>query len=339
MNDHARITPCDIAAPTCAEVAVEIYVQPGFNSYEFGAVTEVLRLANRAGSHVRFVPVFLSERAGLIDGSGGGLVRARRAPPDGVGAGLADLMLVLGRTGPDLPFDTIMKRIRRMQRYGGQVVLFSSAATAYIISAGRLSHPVTTHWRDAAVLAEHGDYPTLRTTLAEGAPDVITAAGKASVPDILLKIIGKWLRPEELIEIENEMILPRLRPAEAEQPSRVGFRDVRLPPAMALAIKRMEDCISEPMAISKICDEVGLSRRQMERLFKRVLRTTPARFYRSLRVRHARNLVEKTDLSLLEIAVATGYSCTSGLAHPFRLEFGKTPSEFRSNLTRSQAVS
>ena len=78
-----------------------------------------------------------------------------------------------------------------------------------------------------------------------------------------------------------------------------------------------------------IADEVGISRRQLERLFRQHTGVSPVEYYTELRVGRAHALLNETNLSIAEIAAATGFSGTSQLAARFRKRFGKSPGAYR----------
>ena len=95
------------------------------------------------------------------------------------------------------------------------------------------------------------------------------------------------------------------------------------------AIKLMEESISEPLSMAELTAKAGLSTRHLERVFRKVFDETPARFYKRLRARRARAMIEETLLPLMEIAIATGFGSPDTLAKAVREEYGMTPSKMR----------
>jgi len=71
---------------------------------------------------------------------------------------------------------------------------------------------------------------------------------------------------------------------------------------------------------------VGVSRRQLERLFKRYLGRVPTRYYLELRLRRARELLLQTDLSVMDITVACGFQSPPHFSKCYRGLFGYPPS-------------
>ena len=66
--------------------------------------------------------------------------------------------------------------------------------------------------------------------------------------------------------------------------------------------------------------------------FKTYLGATLGAFQLKLRLEQARTLLHQTELSMVEIAVATGFANASHFAHAYRRRFGRTP---RSEALRS----
>ena len=69
--------------------------------------------------------------------------------------------------------------------------------------------------------------------------------------------------------------------------------------------------------------------RQVERLFLRHLNLTPGRYYMRLRLERARELLRQTNMPILDVAIATGFTSHSYFAQSYRLQFGRPPSEER----------
>ena len=101
-------------------------------------------------------------------------------------------------------------------------------------------------------------------------------------------------------------------------------------PALVEALELMETNLEEPLSSDDIAFHVGISRRQLERLFKKHLNTLPSRYYSHLRLEHARHLLHTTSSSVTEIALCCGYSSGAHFSTAYRAMFGKTPKEERS---------
>ena len=82
-----------------------------------------------------------------------------------------------------------------------------------------------------------------------------------------------------------------------------------------------------------LADQLGVSVRHLERQFNEVFSDTSARFYKRLRVKRAKAMLEETMMSIVDISVATGFGSTQTLAKSMKDEFGLTPKRIRDRRT------
>lgn len=324
MNVSSRPKNNGNAGNAQSRVSFELFVQAGFSELELASVTETLQIANGFGSVDRFSWSFVSDQPGLIKGSAGMLVQADPAIPN---HGLSDWMIVIGSTR--LRPEAWLKRLRSMQRNNLGVALLSSAATAYIQNTNVTSGNVTTHWRDFHVLYETGDYPQLTSRLSEKSGGVVTSAGAASTPELIIALIAEFLSPHEVAELGNHLLVQTIRKSRAEQPKEISDNQSLFAGKINQAIRLMEDSLDEPMPVSDLAQVLELSVRQLERQFQSTLKTSPSRFYKQLRLKRARLLLDQTQMSMVEISVATGFSSTNILSKAFREEYGESPMKAR----------
>jgi transcriptional regulator GlxA family with amidase domain len=91
----------------------------------------------------------------------------------------------------------------------------------------------------------------------------------------------------------------------------------------------MSQTVEEPLPLLELCDTLGISRRQLERLFKKYTHQSPTQSYYGLRLERAHALLNETNLTITEIAAATGFNSTSHLARQYRSKYGVPPNAFR----------
>ena len=91
----------------------------------------------------------------------------------------------------------------------------------------------------------------------------------------------------------------------------------------------MEGAIENPIDISQIASRVGISARQVERLFREQIGASPKAFYIGLRLARARTLLRQTINPILSIAVECGFGSTSHFSHAYKREFGVAPTDER----------
>ena len=88
----------------------------------------------------------------------------------------------------------------------------------------------------------------------------------------------------------------------------------------------MENHIADPLPLADLAQIAGVSARHLNRQFSAGLGRSGGAFYRDLRLEKSRELLRQTDLPVLEIAIATGFSGAAHFATAYRKRFGETPS-------------
>ncbi len=92
-------------------------------------------------------------------------------------------------------------------------------------------------------------------------------------------------------------------------------------------ITLMDNNLEEPLELEQLAVYAGRSRRQIERLFKEQLGTTPQRYYLELRLKEARRLFQHTEMSQVEVLVACGFVSPSHFSKCYSSFFGYRPSK------------
>ncbi|MFT6024707.1 MAG: transcriptional regulator GlxA family with amidase domain [Ascidiaceihabitans sp.] len=305
-------------------IRFELFVSKGFCELEVAAVTHTLSLANKVLGQDLFEWRYVSETPGVVSGATDMLVRAEPAIAD---HGFADVMVVVGgrRRTPE-PW---AQRARAMQRRSLLVVLLSDAATSFIENTKKPAGKVTTHWRDVVMLSETGYHPNMTFNLAESSDGIITAAGGSSTQELLIALISPLCDSPKLAELGNRLLLQNIRSTSAEQPRDIAHNEGLFDQRITAAIQLMENTISDPLSMTDLTEQLGVSTRQLERQFREVFNDTPAKFYKRLRSKRARAMLQETLLPIIDVAVATGFGSSAMLAKAVKDEYGMTPTKMR----------
>ena len=161
---------------------------------------------------------------------------------------------------------------------------------------------------------------------------IITASGGTATADLMLHLIGKRHGEDLATEVADQMVYNAVRDAGASQrvslQSRHGARNDHL----TQAIQLMSGSIDNPLSPSVIAREIGLSARQLERLFGRHLNCSPKKYFVDMRLQKARRLLVQTDMSVTEIAFATGFNSPTHFAKVYRMHFAVSPSQQKSKI-------
>jgi AraC-like DNA-binding protein len=100
-------------------------------------------------------------------------------------------------------------------------------------------------------------------------------------------------------------------------------------PAISRALIILEGRFREEWTLSKLAEEVGLSRGRLAALFSRQAGSSIHKFLTKVRVRNAEALLERSDLPIGDIALDCGFATIQHFSRVFKEVSGHTPIEFR----------
>jgi transcriptional regulator GlxA family with amidase domain len=294
-----------------------------FTLIAFASAVEPLRLANRMSARALYAWRVVSATGGPVTASNGLVVQA-----DG---GLAELgresvIVVVGGLNVKAAISRpVLTWLRREARRGLPVGAVCTGAQA-IAEAGLLEgRRCTVHWENRDSFEE--DFPDIELTqnLYVIDRDRFTAAGGTAATDLMLKLIARRHSADLATLVADQMLHTTIRSDRDEQrlsiPTRIGVRH----PKLATVIHRMEDSIEEPVSPALLAQDVGMSTRQLERLFRRYLNRSPKRYYMELRLAKARNLLMQTEMSVINVALACGFTSPSHFSKCYRALYKTTP--------------
>ncbi|MEL6682098.1 MAG: helix-turn-helix domain-containing protein [Pseudomonadota bacterium] len=249
-----------------------------------------------------------------------------------------DQLFVL--SGPASTFSDPTKsngKLRKLARFG--VTLGAVSGGIFPLARAGLLEDicVSVHWCYAAAFG--AEFPNLTATeqviALEGKR--ITASGAAAAFDLALHLIEEKLGPEVATEVACWFQHPIMRGQGVEQRKPAldtAGTDDMLPDILREATEIFANHIEDPIKIADVADAVGISTRQLERLFRQSTGKSPLSYYRSIRMKIARQLVLYSNDGLLQIAVAVGYNSSGAMVQNYKDVFGTHPLEDRRKINR-----
>lgn len=219
--------------------------------------------------------------------------------------------------------------LRRTLRQSGAIGAISAGAFV-LARAGLLDgHRCTIHWEYRPAFVER--YPHIECThaLFEIDRQRYTCAGGVASMDLMLSLIARDQGPGLSHAVANQFQLERIRsPRDPQRSGAVSYLE-EAPPALRQAVAIMLAEVEDPLPIPEVARRVGLTARQIERLFARHIGQSPLRYYLGLRLERARELLLHSELPVLDVAVATGFATSSHFSQCYRARYGVAPTVAR----------
>lgn len=159
--------------------------------------------------------------------------------------------------------------------------------------------------------------------------DRLTCGGGTAAMDMLMTLIGQQHGSSLAQRISEHFVCERIRMADEPQQVSLRSRLGHAPQSLVDAVALMEANIEEPLTTHELSAHLGISRRQLERLFKKHLQAVPSRYYLKLRLQRARKLLRESDQAVGEIALAHGFSSGAHFSTAYRHHFGISPRDER----------
>ena len=219
----------------------------------------------------------------------------------------------------------VLNWTRREARRG--VIIGGLCTAGYTMAkAGLLDgRKATIHWENQDSFTEEFEEVTLTKSVFVVDGNRITTAGGTASIDLMLKLIADDHGEELASAVADILIYSSIRTDQDTQrlsiPTRIGVRH----PKLSRVIQIMETSIEEPISPATLAKDVGMSTRQLERLFRRYLSRSPKRYYMELRLQKARNLLMQTDMTVINVALACGFASPSHFSKCYRSHYDTTP--------------
>ncbi len=308
---------------------IGILVTPFFNATATMNFVDPFRVANYLEGRSLFRWTFVSETGGMIRASNG--LEVATEPLTSITTAPLDLLVVSSSWEPEAH---VSPRIRAALRDAvkRQVTLVALDTGAFILAhAGLLEgYEATVHYEHVDAFQEL--FPGTRVSESLWVVDRrrVTCCGGAAALDLALQMIQQMKGGALANAAARYVFAPTLRGHGAPQyPQHSEPFGNSVPDSVRAAIRVMEQNLETPLPIAEVCTEVGLSHRQLDRLFAQFVRKTPALYYRDIRLDRARGLVTQTNMSMSEIAYASGFSSQVHFSRAYKERFGLAPSKDR----------
>ena len=294
-----------------------------FTMLSFACAIEPLRIANRMSGKELYRWVLAGEGGDFATCSNGA---SFKLDMDLEELNREDVILLCG--GTDVQAATTKRLLNWLRREARRGLTIGGLCTASytMAKAGLLDGKrATIHWENQDSFTEAFEDVSLTKSVFVIDGNRMSTAGGTSSIDLVLKMVADDHGEELANAVADQLIYSSIRTDQDTQrlsiPTRIGVRH----PKLSQVIQIMEQNLEEPISPAILAHDVGLSTRQLERLFRRYLNRSPKRYYMELRLQKARNLLMQTDMSVINVALACGFASPSHFSKCYRAHYQTTP--------------
>ena len=299
-------------------------------NYSLIAVTnalEVLRMANRVAGRDIYEWSIASLDGRPVPASSG-LELTPTVALDKIGK--VEILFVCG--GIDVREAVSNPLLAALRRLGERRVGLGALCTGgYALArAGLLdNYRATIHWENLPALREEFPRVQLNDQVFSIDRDRFTASGGTAPLDLMLNLIQlkHGLRISQ--QVSEQFVLERVRSDRDRQYVPLRAQVGSSHGNMIRVAQLMEENIEKPLSLERIAHATGLSRRQIERLFRRHLDCVPKRYYLEMRLRRARELLLQTAMPIMDVTTSCGFKSPPHFSRCYRALFGHPPSAER----------
>lgn len=301
-------------------------LQNGLTMTALSSAIEPLRIANQLTSQSLYSWEVVSE-----DGEN---VRCSNGLEIGVQGGLRDLprgsnLFVCSGVHPENAATQISANWVSKQWMHGCCVGSICTGAYTLAKAGLLTGKrFTLHWENIPGFIENFPHLAPESCLYTHEDRIVTCSGGTASTDLFTKYVLDDFGEELAMVVTDMCLRDTLRSGDKTQKNALAAVYGCRNPRFLNVIRKMQDNIEEPVKVDKLASEANVSLRQLERLFRRYANSSPARFYCELRIKRARALLVDTDMSVQDVALATGFNTSSQFSRHFKREFGIPPGKF-----------
>ncbi len=308
---------------------------PNFSLIAFSSAIEPLRMANWITGEELYETTLISHDGEAVASSFGVQTLVDHSLDD---LPELDAIFVCGaspiaRTGND----AIIAWLR--QQRSNQIAIGGIGTGSYILACAGLlnNHKATIHWWDIDSLREDFPHTQVTNNLFEIDDKRYTCSGGTAAMDMMLFLIRQQHGMDLAASISEQFVCERMRTGDDPQRIPLKTRIGVSQPKLIEAVQLIEANIEEPLSADDLARHVGVSRRHLERLFKKHLQTVPSKYYLELRLEHARKLLRQTDKPILQVGLSCGFASASYFSTAYRNHYGLTPREERKRLQEQEA--
>lgn len=240
------------------------------------------------------------------------------------------IVVVGGLLTVERPVDDVTIRYLRQAAGKGVPLIGLCTGTFILADAGLMKgHRACVSWLHYQAYRDRfPDHPVRADRLFHFDRKLGSCAGGSSAADMAAFLVRRNINRDAERNALEVLQIDRARAAtdiQSRRPLLDEVDDTRVHAAMIT----MEQHMEEGLSIEQLARSVGLSRRQLERIFIAKTGMSPAEAYNKLRLQKARTLLLQSRAPLIDVALDVGFASAAHLSRAFKRVYGMTPSQLR----------
>ncbi|WP_372575145.1 GlxA family transcriptional regulator [Ruegeria jejuensis] len=308
---------------------IVVLVSPHFNVSATTSFVDPFRVANYLSGSVRFSWTYVSELGGRIESSSGLVVET--VPLAQVSRSKSWLVLVSTSWTPERHGTRRFKAALRIWEANGAIVGGMDTGAIVLAQAGLLKgKTATVHYEHIDAFAEIAQDTTVSENMFVTEGKVFTCCGGSAATDLGLRFVHS-VAGESIANASARYLFHHdvRGEGQSQNPKDIEPLGYVTSGVVRDAIDLMEAHLETTLTIPEIAQRLGVSQRQLSRLFRQYVHKSPVGYYRDIRLDRARGLVTQTELKFSEIAEASGFNGQVHFSRAYRNRFSLTPTADR----------
>jgi AraC family carnitine catabolism transcriptional activator len=223
----------------------------------------------------------------------------------------------------------LLKWLRWIERAGAEVGAIETGSEILAAAGMMEDHTAPVHWYNIEGMRERYPDVNITDTLYSLSARRPVSAGASATLDMMTALIARTAGQELANEVSQHLLLQKRQGTDRQQTLDVKDQSAATRDPVARARQIMASSIDEPKSCTTLAEMVGVSERHLQRLFQKQFGSGMAQIYHMLRMERAHQLVQLTDLTITQIAVACGFSSLEVFSRTYRKAFNVSPSRDR----------
>lgn len=223
----------------------------------------------------------------------------------------------------------LLKWLRWAERVGAEVGAIETGSEILAAAGMMEDHTAPVHWYNIEGMRERYPDVNVTDTLYSLSARRPVSAGASATLDMMTALIARAAGQELANEVAQHLLLQKRDGNDRQQTLDIRDQGVAKRDPVAHARQIMASTIDEPKSCTKIAEMVGVSERHLQRLFQQQLGAGMVQVYHMLRMERAHQLVQLTELTITQVAVACGFSSLEVFSRTYRKTFNVSPSRDR----------